>query len=342
VATGQEKVRPEGHLQAITQVAYLADGQALATISGDGSARFWDLASHKELRHIEHLAAPRLSSDGRHLAAMGSDGRLGVWATGTTELLWRTKAPVRPTAVALSADGKLLASSQGDGFIHLANADDGTEIRKLRGLRMPPTRLAFSPDSTLLAGQSGRMLLLWDVADREPMPSIDLQTPLHCELIFAPDGRSLATIAGDNAVRLWEVASRQLRASFAGHRNGVSATAFSADGKLLITAGLDRTLRSWDLTTGEAWHPLQQSAVATALAWSPDGRTLASGNDDTTALLWDTGRLRGKSERPAVRLNQSTEDRLWTELSGDNVARAYAAMRRLAETGGAAGPGAVG
>lgn len=70
--------------------------------------------------------------------------------------------------------------------------------------------------------------------------------------------------------------------------------------------------------------------MADALAFSPDGRTLASSNDDTTALLWDVARSRHTIERPVVKLDLSTLDRLWIDVAGDNAVRAYAAMRRLA------------
>lgn len=340
-ATGQAKTKPEGHLLTIHQIAYLPDGKTLATLSRDGSVRFWDLASHKEIRCLkqegDRWLVARLSGDGRRLAVISRSGRdrnslLSFWDTGSGKQLWQMKNPAfgGSSAMALSADAKLLAfSGQGEGSVHLLNAEDGKEIRTFRGPRRPPNRLAFSPDGVLLAGQSDRMLLLWDVIGKEPMQSIVLQTPGLGELLFSPDSRVVATLGGPD-VRLWEVASRQLRASFAGHSNSTRAAVFSADGKLLITAGSERTLHSWDLVKGESLTSLEQSAAADALAFSPDGRTLASGNDDTTALLWDVARLGHAIERPAVKLDLTTQDRLWTDLSGDNAIRAYSAMHRLA------------
>lgn len=332
-ATGQERFQHQGLLKAIRKAVYLPDNNTLATLGGDGRVRLWDLRSHQEVRSLDppenrgSLAC--LSGDGRSVITVNKDETLSFWNDGKLEMKWKTKKPVRPAALALSADAKLLASSQPDRFVHLENTQ-GKELRKFRGLRTPASRLAFSPDSRMLAGQIDRYLLLWDVEGQEPSRTLDLRTPLNCELIFAPDSLSLATLAGDNVVRLWEVASGQVRASFAGHPSGVSAAAFSADGKLLITAGQDRTLRSWDLATGESLHRLEQAAVATALACSPDGRTVASGNNDTTTLIWDAARFRRHNERPTVRLDQATIDRLWTELASDNAARAYEAKCRLA------------
>jgi predicted NACHT family NTPase len=139
---------------------------------------------------------------------------------------------------------------------------------------------------------------LWGLAD----PSRRVTLKGHREIIysvaFSPDGKTLASGAGDNTVRLWEVATGQLRAVLPGRgeRGGrVYAVAFTPDGGTLAAGCLDGTVLLWDLRTRTEKAVLARHAdYVLCVAVSPDGRLLASGSIDRTIRLWDlrSGRLR--------------------------------------------------
>jgi WD40 repeat protein len=127
----------------------------------------------------------------------------------------------------------------------------------------------------------------------------------------AADGRTAASAQTDGTVRLWDLATRAEKACLKGHTAPLSAVAFSPDGRTLASCSRDRTVRLWDVATAslrvclsekcQCQHCLKKEsppaghrAGVLAIAFSPDGETLAAGCADGSAILWDvaTGRTR--------------------------------------------------
>ncbi len=128
----------------------------------------------------------------------------------------------------------------------------------------------------------------------------------------SPKGGWIATGAKDNTVRIWEAKCGRPVRTLEGHEGWVIALAFSPDGSRLATASADHTARVWEVETGRCLFSLQgqtnrilQAAwdwdtfgswPSTArphtdwvlqVAWSPDGKIIATGGQDGTAHLWD-------------------------------------------------------
>jgi WD40 repeat protein len=252
-ATGAERAA-QGHTEKLTAAAVSPDGALLASAGEDALVKLWDLATGDLTQTLRgHGAAVRavaFSPDGKRLASQGADGTLRLWdpARGKEVKVFEG-GKADGWGVAFSPDGRWLASSSdSDGGVRLWDAAAGRLVRVLRG-HARATRLAFSPDSRLLAcGGNGATVRVWDVDGgwqiRElPGPGLTART-----VAFSPDGRWLAAGGDDGTMKRWDVKGwGEVRSpwQFAGPLDGF---AFSPDGRLIVAATPDGTVRTGDLT----------------------------------------------------------------------------------------------
>jgi WD40 repeat protein len=114
---------------------------------------------------------------------------------------------------------------------------------------------------------------------------IDYKTALR----LSPDGRTLATLPGSDAViRLWDVETGKEALAWPAHVNRVRDLAFTPDGKSLVSGSLDRTVRVWDVASGRQFRQLPSHRWScNAVAVSPDGKILLSGGSDGCLTVQD-------------------------------------------------------
>lgn len=241
-----------------------------------------------------HGGSLTYSPDGRMLAGGLSDGTSGtivVWDTaGWT--LWQT-LPVGSgvSGVAFSPDGRSLASASPDGTIAIwdlgGSGQSRTVVAPDPSVRSWWSSVAFSPDGRVLAaGAADGRVVLWDPASGAVVRALRGAGDTGAQQVaFSADGKILVS-GSSYGVMVWDAAGGQVLRRIEGSAGGV--VAISPDGRTLAVSEL-ATIALWDIGSGTKVGSLADVAPPVlGLAFSPDGRILASGSDYDTAFLWDT------------------------------------------------------
>jgi WD40 repeat protein/serine/threonine protein kinase len=288
-------------------------GDTLATSGGGAAVLLWDLATahvRARLGQTHNVNGIAFTLDGKSLISAEVSGVLRIWDAKTGGEKAKASVPGHRNcwAVAISPDGRLLASGGDDNDISLWDVRSLALRATLTGPGGPVKYLAFSRGGRELVAGSVRPnakaktgVQLWNVnetlgrakTERRPEATFDLSNTDFTAVQLSRDGRTLALASNDALIRLWRPIRQSERLAPMSHTPDEAwAVAFSPDGTLLATAGdnerRSKCLKVWDPATGKLrWEAVAHTALATSIAFSTDGRLLASAGYDGKVKLWD-------------------------------------------------------
>jgi hypothetical protein len=281
---------------------------ALHAIQIDQALRAWEAGKVEDAERVLDKVAPPFQPmwETMHLRALcrrkaraqietGSKTRIGMQSFTLPGHTGGSRS------VCFSSDGRHIVSGGLDRTVKVWDAGTGQAIRSLEGHQSAVNSVACSSDGRrIVSGSADGALKWWDAETGQELFTRAGHAGGVNSVAWSPDGRRVASAGVDKAVKVWDAQTGQELFSLKKHTSIVRCLAFSPDGKRLVsgdglTFGKSEVMAPgqivvWDAETGQEIRTLEgHRGSVISVAFSPDGRRIVSGSQDTSLKVWDAG-----------------------------------------------------
>ena len=275
--------------------------------------RLWHLCKQSVNTYRAEAPIETVAFDPAGKIAMfgGWDGKVHACPIGSKSASFTIDHGGYVHGMAVSADGRLIATGANDKVIRLWHAHDGSPAGTLNGHEDAILRLAFSHHGRwLLSASYDGTARLWDVASSRELAKLQRHNWWVWQAAFSPDDSLIVTASQDGRAIVWRVEEPSGRVAcvpvteFTAHHGPVQSVDFAPQGSLVASGGHDGRILLWnpkevkpvDLEkriagVTESQNPYIElgghAAPVTCVRFSPDGGRLLSAGDDNVVHIWD-------------------------------------------------------
>ncbi|HLA45071.1 MAG TPA: WD40 repeat domain-containing protein, partial [Aggregatilineales bacterium] len=226
------------HQDRINALAWTSDGQLLVSAGDDGTVRYSNPMSGKEIR--QHSA---------------SGGKIRNF-------------------LLLPAQYQIAICPHQENLIAIQDMETGSRIINLYGHRDPVRALILTPDQNRIVSASGdHTLRIWGLTSGISHSTLHGHTGAVNTVVISPDGQLIFSGGEDGVIRCWDAGTARERDPIGSHNGAVTALALSQDGTMLVSGSEDREICFWEVSSGHLFRILERHTdTILSLVFSPDGR----------------------------------------------------------------------
>jgi WD40 repeat protein len=292
VSDGKEIAQLEGHAAPIKAMAVSPDGTMLASGGADGTIILWEVLTRREITrftgHAGEVTALAFSADNNTLVSASGDRSLRLWDLENGKHMRTIYARCIPAAVVF-VDSHTIASGGDDHRIRFFDIGSGRQTREWTGHKATVLSLFMTRDGkTLVSGARDNSIQLWNLEDGKTIQRITRNLGDSDAMALSRDGKYIASAGFNNIIRRWDARTGKEIITGQGSQSPITTLAVSRDGKYLVAGsalariilsdfGKSKVIREWN----------RPAAGDLLLAFSPDGRWIASAAGREAILLWD-------------------------------------------------------
>jgi WD40 repeat protein/serine/threonine protein kinase len=309
VTTASEVTVLRGHTAVATAIDWRGPGDRLVSAGRDGTVKLWDLSIQPMYRSIGGYERVAWSPDSRLVAARSvkpeaQTPSIGIFDAASARMLFELLCENTGSvmSIAWSPDQQKLAAalanirSQKPGRVVIWDVATRKAILDQPAHGSEPRSVAWSSDGRLLAsggrGGAGDRVHIWNVEKGQTTLTFAEHKEDVGSVAWNPDGKKIASRSMDTDVKIWDPTTGHtfLDLPHAGWvADGQYSISWSPSGdRLAVGCYLGGEIILWDATNGHQLLFLNgHTSVVRALAFSPDGKRLASGGHDRYLKIWD-------------------------------------------------------
>ncbi|KAK4460761.1 Pre-mRNA-splicing factor cwf17 [Cladorrhinum samala] len=251
--------------------------------------------------HSGEIFAARFDPTGNLIASGSMDRTIMLWRTyGDCEnygVLSGHKSAILD--LQWSRDSEIIYSASAD--MHLASWDltSGTRIRRYVGHEEVINAMDISRrgEDMLISGSDDGTIGIWDPRTKEAVDYIETEFPITA-VAMSEAGNEIYSGGIDNDIKVWDIRKKQVVHSMLGHQDTITTLRVSPDGQQLLSYAMDSTARTWDIrpfapaerhirTFDGAPMGIEKNLIRGS--WDSEGKKIAVGAGDGTAVVWESG-----------------------------------------------------